>query len=223
MRDKVTLMPPSPLEQKSSLASRILDAIPLSIFLVDEDVRILGLNAAAQQTLGLAPAEVLQRRGGEALHCLHSLETPAGCGGSPACRTCVIRLAVRDGLEGGTVIRRRAKLQRVSGDGRVNIELLVTVNPFPDPEQRLAILVLEDITELSLLQDLIPICCHCKRVRNDSQFWQSVDHYLSDHLGLDFTHGICPDCARSLYPELFPDPEPPAGQSPPAAPVPEQS
>ena len=57
----------------------------------------------------------------------------------------------------------------------------------------------EDVLEL---RKLIPICSHCKNVRNDTGYWQKVEDYLSDSAELTFTHGICPDCVRKLYPEL---------------------
>ncbi len=72
----------------------IMNAIPVPIFLVDDDVRILDLNAAASGAFGLQKEAVYHRRGGDALHCLHSHDVPEGCGGAPACQACVIRNSV---------------------------------------------------------------------------------------------------------------------------------
>jgi len=53
------------------------------------------------------------------------------------------------------------------------------------------------------LQDLLPICTYCKRVRNDRNYWTQVESYLGEHLDLQFTHGICPTCYDELVePEL---------------------
>lgn len=53
------------------------------------------------------------------------------------------------------------------------------------------------------LQDLLPICTYCKRVRNDRNYWTQVESYLSEHLDVQFSHGICPSCYEKLVePEL---------------------
>ena len=48
------------------------------------------------------------------------------------------------------------------------------------------------------LQGLLPICAWCRKVRNDQNYWQAVEDYLSEHAAVRFTHGICPDCLRSV-------------------------
>ena len=58
-----------------------------------------------------------------------------------------------------------------------------------------------------ILQGLLPICATCKKIRDDQGYWHQVENYICDHSGAIFTHSICPDCARQLYPELFPDPQ----------------
>ncbi|HEQ72308.1 MAG TPA: hypothetical protein ENN69_07455 [Spirochaetia bacterium] len=49
------------------------------------------------------------------------------------------------------------------------------------------------------LQGLLPICSSCKKIRNDKGYWEQVELYLKEHTEADFTHGICPDCSRTLY------------------------
>ena len=56
--------------------------------------------------------------------------------------------------------------------------------------------------EIKTLSGLIPICSSCKKIRDDKGYWQQVEVYVRDHSSADFSHGICPDCARKLYPEL---------------------
>lgn len=61
---------------------------------------------------------------------------------------------------------------------------------------------LEDaLTHIKRLQGIIPICSWCKNIRNDSNFWTSLEDYLSDYGHPKFTHGICPDCMEKHYPE----------------------
>jgi len=179
----------------------ILNAIPIPIFLVNHDVQVLDLNPAATKFFGLDPEEVIQQRGGDILHCLHSLDVPEGCGRAPACSDCVIRNSVMACLGGQAVHRRRMKFKVVKGESERELDLLVTVTPLPAETGDLALLILEDITEASLLKSIIPICMHCKKVRDDQQYWQQVEMYFHHFIGVDFSHGVCPDCLKEHYPE----------------------
>jgi hypothetical protein len=60
----------------------------------------------------------------------------------------------------------------------------------------------KSLAEIKTLSGLLPICANCKKVRNDQGYWQQIEEYVSEHSGADFSHGICPDCARKLYPHL---------------------
>lgn len=52
------------------------------------------------------------------------------------------------------------------------------------------------------LEGFIPICSHCKKVRDDAGFWSQIEHYISTHSGAAFSHSICPDCLEVHYPEF---------------------
>jgi phosphoserine phosphatase RsbU/P len=59
------------------------------------------------------------------------------------------------------------------------------------------------LANVKLLQGLLPICCYCKKIRNDQNYWQQVDGYIAEHSEAQFTHGICPDCRDQIVkPEL---------------------
>lgn len=60
------------------------------------------------------------------------------------------------------------------------------------------------LTEVKTLQGFIPICARCKRVRDDHGYWDQVEAYISRHSDAVFSHGVCPECARVLYPEIRP-------------------
>ena len=55
------------------------------------------------------------------------------------------------------------------------------------------------------LEGIIPICARCKSVRTDDGYWKQVEAYLSEFAGLTFSHGLCPGCARVVYPEASSD------------------
>lgn len=56
--------------------------------------------------------------------------------------------------------------------------------------------------ELQELRGLLPICSHCKRIRNDQGNWEQLESYISHHSRADFSHGLCPECLRKYYAEL---------------------
>jgi GAF domain-containing protein len=54
------------------------------------------------------------------------------------------------------------------------------------------------LDQVKTLQALLPICSWCKRVRDDEGYWNRVETYFHDHIGADFTHGICPECLKKV-------------------------
>jgi PAS domain-containing protein len=184
----------SPAEQfGDSFLKAVLDANPAMMFVVDDDVRILECNAIALQLFagGESP---FQRRGGDALQCLQATEHPEGCGHAAACRDCVIRNAVTQAMQGEKTFRKRTVLELIQGEDTVDFYALVTVAPFAYSGRHLALLTIEDISELSELWRIVPICSCCKKIRTDNRTWISVEEYFRSHWDLRFTHGYCPSC-----------------------------
>jgi DNA-binding response OmpR family regulator len=61
----------------------------------------------------------------------------------------------------------------------------------------------EALSRVTQLQGLLPICSYCKKIRNDRNYWQQVEGYISEHTEVQFSHGICPECyTRFVQPEL---------------------
>jgi len=61
----------------------------------------------------------------------------------------------------------------------------------------------EAYNKVKRLSGLIPICAQCKKIRDDSGYWNQVESYISEHSDAVFSHGICPDCMEKLYPEYM--------------------
>jgi ligand-binding sensor domain-containing protein len=58
------------------------------------------------------------------------------------------------------------------------------------------------LSDVRVLSGLLPICANCKKIRDDKGYWSQIESYIREHSEAHFTHGICPDCARQLYPNL---------------------
>ncbi len=66
------------------------------------------------------------------------------------------------------------------------------------------ILDLEDaLNNIKKLSGLLPICASCKKIRDDKGYWNQIEIYIKDHSDADFSHSICPDCAKKLYPDFL--------------------
>jgi PAS domain S-box-containing protein len=61
----------------------------------------------------------------------------------------------------------------------------------------------EALANIKTLRGLLPICASCKKIRDDTGYWNLLEHYIQLHADVAFSHGICPDCAQRLYPDLF--------------------
>ncbi len=61
----------------------------------------------------------------------------------------------------------------------------------------------KSLEDLQILRGLLPICASCKKIRDDQGYWTEIEWYIKKHSEADFSHGICPECARNLYPEVF--------------------
>src|SRR5262249_6083466 len=59
----------------------------------------------------------------------------------------------------------------------------------------------EALSQVKTLNGLLPICAWCKKICDDHGYWQQVETYIKLHAEVDFTHGICPDCLKQVYPE----------------------
>ena len=57
------------------------------------------------------------------------------------------------------------------------------------------------LSEVKVLKGFLPICAECKRIRDDDGQWHYVESYIEEHSDAEFTHGLCPDCGKRLYPK----------------------
>jgi len=126
-----------------------------------------------------------------------------------------------DGLELCRRIRRRAKAeylyfilltsrdateQNQSEAADAGVDDFLT-KPLDLPELwtrlRVAERILRYTTQVRQLEEMLPICSYCKKIRDDQNYWQQIEGYISERTGSDFSHSVCPDCyQRVLVPEL---------------------
>ena len=122
----------------------ILDKIPFPIFLMDDDVKIHVYNLAAISLFDIELYRVNKVGCGDAFNCVYSM--PDGCGGSEACKECVIRNSARKSYGGSKVVREKADIQLVRGNKVEQIQMLVTTELLKYNDELYAIVILENIS-----------------------------------------------------------------------------
>ncbi len=89
---------------------------------------------------------------------------------------------------------------------RVRVKTLALRETLAEKEKLIAELQ-EAVASVHTLNGLIPICAHCKKIRDDAGYWEQVEEYVRARADVRFSHGICPDCARKLYGDMFTEDE----------------
>jgi hypothetical protein len=69
-------------------------------------------------------------------------------------------------------------------------------------EQKLNSDLSKALKEIKQLSGLLPICASCKKIRNDSGYWNKIEEYISEHTDAKFSHSVCPECMEKLYPSI---------------------
>jgi len=87
----------------------------------------------------------------------------------------------------------------------IGIDRDVTDRIRAEAEQEKLILELQSaLADVNTLSGLVPICANCKKIRDDKGYWTQVEAYIQQRTPARFSHGICPDCAKKLYPQIYP-------------------
>jgi C4-dicarboxylate-specific signal transduction histidine kinase len=61
------------------------------------------------------------------------------------------------------------------------------------------------LDNIKTLKGIVPICSHCKKIRDDKGYWNQLEVYVQKHSEADFSHSICPECAKEHYPDFNPN------------------
>lgn len=83
------------------------------------------------------------------------------------------------------------------------IEITLIKHQADKEKERLIAQLEEALLQVKRLSGLLPICASCKRIRDEGGGWQQIEDYIAVHSEADFSHGICPECARKLYPDVY--------------------
>ncbi len=166
-----------------------------SVIVIDEKERILDMNPTAQSMFSKSPKQVL---GKSILEILPDYQEQKGNLGEPGCTQTIIEKTINKSVYEFRIARLKDQTQKPRG--WILILYDITVRKQLEEEQKLLIkdlqLALEEIKELS---GMLPICAHCKKIRDDSGYWHQIESYIEKHSHAEFSHGMCQECTEELY------------------------
>lgn len=178
--------------------SDLLDALPSFVFVFDPEVRIVYCNQAGAEFAGENPKYILQKLCGEALGCANPIAQNLECGQTSFCGDCVLRNCIEKAFHGEKSLHVKTGL-RVCRRGVIDpVELRVSAFPLNHDDRSYVLAVIDNVTEMNELRAIVPICAWCKKIRDDEHYWHRVDDYLKNHMDIQITHGICPECSEKM-------------------------
>lgn len=92
-----------------------------------------------------------------------------------------------------------AKLASIALRNAKNLE---AINKSHREKEKLIVDLTNALSKVKELSGLLPICSSCKKIRDDQGYWNRIEEYITEHSKASFTHGLCPDCIKKLYPDL---------------------
>lgn len=174
----------------------LLDIFPSPVLIINHAGIVTKINNAAAKVFGVNNQAVIMMPGGAVINCINAGDVGESCGNTEECKHCIFRNSFLKAMEGEKVVQNQGEIIRVENDREQYMQVMATASLFSLDSETNILLVIEDISELSLLRKILPICSDCKKIRNDDDYWQSVEEYMANNLHLKFTHGLCPDCAE---------------------------
>ena len=185
------------------------------LYVVDDGGKLTFLNPEAERLLGWTMDELNEKGAHDLVHFRRADGTPLPLA------ECAMHNVIKSGAtyfsaeevfvrKDGTVFPISVVSSPIFEEGRV----IASVTAFRDISERKALeqereqLILDHLDALSkinTLSGLLPICASCKRIRDDQGYWNQIEAYIQQHSGAEFSHGICPECAKKIYPEFYGD------------------
>ncbi len=187
------------LSRANNDMNNLLSGTGIATVFVDHQLRILRFTPTATQIINLIPSDVGRPVG-------HIVSNLADYDGLVADTRAVL----------DTLVPKEKEVQTQSGSWYA-----MRIQPYRTLDNVIegAVITFVDITETKKIQEalheasneirtlhgILPICSHCKKIRDDRGRWNQMEDYVSGHSEADFSHGICPECAKRLYPEFEQD------------------
>jgi len=174
----------------------LFKVIPTGIVLVDVNGYVQAINPEGSKMFcAEPPSDGTRYLGGDLFRCVNAKN---GCGVAADCQRCILRANAMLAISGQTVSRQKGKFCVVKDNDIKQFILQVTASPLLYKQHTMALLIIEDISLVTELSGLIPICSSCHNIRNDNGDWVNIAKYLQEHSEAELTHDYCPKCSAQL-------------------------
>ena len=196
------------LEASLLFQQQLLDTVPVPIFYKNEKYIYTGCNKSFEEFLGMDKHDII----GKSVHDISPAKLAAVYHekdfeliNNPGVQ--IYEFAIKDKADDSNrrVIFHKATYENPNGQvaGLIGAILDITERKIAEDEKEKLITQLQNaLDEVKLLSGFIPICASCKNIRDDKGYWNQIESYITKHSEAQFSHSICPNCAKKLYPEL---------------------
>ena len=193
------------LSESEERLKTIMEGIQSGILVVDAETHVIvDLNPCAIELIGASREEIVG-------HVCHKFVCPVEKGKCPV-------TDLKQGMDNSerTLINAKGEsipilktVTRIKLDGREHLVesfLDIRDRKQAEEEREKLIKVLQDaLSKIKTLSGLLPICSSCKKIRDDKGYWNQIEAFIRDHTEAEFSHSICPECAKRIYPNLYND------------------
>jgi PAS domain S-box-containing protein len=181
----------------------VLDTIQAGIVVIDpENHTIVGVNAAAGNMFGAPREQILGSQCHEFICTAEEGQCPITDLGQNLDNS-EHELLTADGKK-VPILKTVVSVTLAGREHLLESFLDITERKRAEEErERLIGQLQEALAEVKTLSGLLPLCSSCKRIRDDQGYWQQIEAYIRDHSEAEFSHSVCPECAKKLYPEVF--------------------
>jgi PAS domain S-box-containing protein len=172
----------------------LFESINSGVLVLDLQSRVLDANPVARRFLGMGPSEIGKR--------LDALSSPTALRLAAIIESKPSNELFADYPASGVWMNVvTSPLRHRNRDaGRLILLQDITERKRLEKEREEMILTLRDaLSQIKTLEGLIPICAHCKKIRNDLGYWEQLEKYIAERSEAVFSHGICPDCMETHY------------------------
>jgi PAS domain S-box-containing protein len=198
-------------EQKLTTAlffqQQLLDKIPVPIFYKNAEYIYIGCNKSFEEFLGMTRQKIIGKS-------VYEISPPklaevyhkkdAELLNNPGIQIYEFEVQSKTSNSNRQVIFHKATFQEPGGQIAGLIGAIIDITERKDAESKKEKVIAElkgAIEKVKLLSGLLPICAHCKKIRDDKGYWNQIEAYLHEHSEAEFSHSICPECMKKLYPE----------------------
>lgn len=196
------------LSQQRYLLQELLDSIPCPIFYKDINTVFLGCNKSFANIHGMTSSEII----GKTVYDLSSQESAdkyhekdTNLLNDPEINVQIYEHTVDDSKGNQYIVQfNKSTITTIDGSlgGLVGIIFDITDRKKSEEEKERLIQELQTtLTEIKTLKGIIPICMHCKGIRDDKGSWNKLEKFITEHSEAQFSHGICEECLNKYYPE----------------------